>query len=362
VTICAICGINSDNINSEYFSANFYPLKLRFSLYTLQLKNPFGLAHGTRNSTAIVLTQLEHKGIVGFGEASLPPYHGETQQSVVRFLSALTLEKFENPLETEKILKYVNAIAPGNNAAKASVDIALHDLIGKMLNKPCHEYFGVKLTDKKYSSYTIAIDELKTISQKIKEAKEFKILKIKLGTRDDEKIVHIVKNECNKKLYADANQGWSDKSMALEMLHMLKENNFEVVEQPMPVDCEDDDMRWLKEKSPLPLLADEAVKRYSDLEKAQELFHGINIKLMKSTGMAEAHKMILRARELNLKVMIGCMTESSCAILAAAHLSPLADYVDLDGAFLVSNNPFKNPELRDGCIVVPEKPGVGLEL
>lgn len=250
----------------------------------------------------------------------------------------------------------------GNNAAKASVDIALHDLVGKMLNKPCYEYFGLKPGEKKYSSFTIAIDKMDSLPTKIKEAKDFKILKIKLGTKDDEKIVHIVKNETDKKLYADANQGWSDKSMAIERLWMLKENGFEVVEQPMPVDCKDDDMIWLKEKSPLPLLGDEAVKRLDDLEKAKELFHGINIKLMKSTGMAEACKMIVLAREVNMKVMVGCMTETSCAVLAASHLAPLADYVDLDGAFLISNNPFKNPELMDGCISPPEKPGIGIEV
>lgn len=298
--------------------------------------------------------------MIGFGEASLPPYHGETQESVMNFLTQLQLEKFENPLEIDAILKYVDDIAPGNNAAKASVDIALHDLKGKLQNKSCHEYFGIDTTEKKQSSFTIAIDELKNLPQKIKAASDFNILKIKLGTKKDEELVHIVKNETDKKLYADANQGWHDKSMALEMLHMLNENGFEVVEQPMPVDCADDDMRWLKEKSPLLLLADEAAKRYTDLEKTAELFHGINIKLMKSTGMAEAHKMILKARKLNMKVMMGCMTESSCAILAAAHLSPLADYVDLDGAFLISNNPFESPLLENGCVVIPNKTGIGL--
>jgi L-alanine-DL-glutamate epimerase-like enolase superfamily enzyme len=336
-------------------------LKLSFRPYTLELKNPFGLAHGTRNTTAIVLTQLEHKGIIGYGEASLPPYHGETQESVKAFLSRLELEQFENPEETEKILSYVDKIEKGNNAAKASIDIALHDLVGKILRKPCYELFGIKTAEKKLSSYTIAIDELKNLPRKIKEAKDFKILKIKLGTKEDEKIVHIVKNECDKPLYADANQGWNDKSMALEMLYMLKENGFEVAEQPMPVNCADDDMLWLKEKSPLPLLADESIKRFTDLEKAAELFHGINIKLMKSTGIAEAHKMILKARELKMKIMLGCMTETSCAILAASHLASLADYVDLDGPFLINNNPFRNPELIDGCIITPEKPGIGLE-
>lgn len=336
------------------------------------------MAHGTRNTTAIVLTQLEHKGIIGYGEASLPPYHGETQESVAAFLSKLELEQFDNinltpnpspsrrgepdaSTEIAKILSYVDTIEKGNNAAKASIDIALYDLVGKILRKPCYELFGIKTTQKKLSSYTIAIDELRNLPKKIKEAKDFKILKIKLGTTNDEEIVKIVKNETDKRLYADANQGWGDKVQAHELVHILHENGFEVVEQPMPVNCADDDMKWLKEKSPLPLLADESVKRFSDLEKATELFHGINIKLMKSTGMAEAHKMILRARELQMKIMLGCMTETSCAILAASHLASLADYVDLDGPFLISNNPFKNPNLLDGCIITPEKPGIGLE-
>ena len=147
-------------------------MKLSFRPYTLELKNPFGLAHGTRNTTAIVLTQLEHKGIIGYGEASLPPYHGETQESVKAFLSKLELEQFENPEETEKILSYVDKIEKGNNAAKASIDIALHDLVGKILRKPCYELFGIKTAEKKLSSYTIAIDELKNLPRKIKEAKD----------------------------------------------------------------------------------------------------------------------------------------------------------------------------------------------
>ncbi len=336
-------------------------MKLSFRPYTLQLKNPFGLAHGSRNTTPVVLVQLEHKGMIGYGEASLPPYLGETQESAISFLSKTQLEQFQNPLETEKIIAYIDKIEKGNNAAKTAIDIALHDLSGKIQNKSCHELLGIKSAGKVLSSYTIAIDELKNLPRKIKEANNFKILKIKLGTKDDEEIVKIVKNETNKRLYADANQGWNDKELAIDRLHLLKENGFEIVEQPMPVNCNDDDMRWLKEKSPLPLLADEAFKRYADLNKAKDLFHGINVKLMKSTGIMEAVKIIFRARELNLKIMLGCMTETSCAVLAAAHLSSLADYVDLDGPFLISNNPFKNPELIEGEFIIPEKPGIGLE-
>lgn len=337
-------------------------MKISFRSYNLQLKNPFGLAHGSRLETPAVLLQIEHKGITSYGEASLPPYYSETPESVMSFFSKIQLEQFENPLEIEKILSHIDKIENGNNAAKAAVDIALHDLAGKILNKPCHELFGIKNTGKILTSYTIAIDELKNLPHKIKQAASFKILKIKLGSKHDEEVVKIVKNETDKRLYADANQGWKDKIQAHEMLHLLFETGFEIAEQPMPVDSTEDDMYWLKEKSPLIILADESVKRLPDTDKAKYFFHGINIKLMKSTGMAEAYKMVLRARELDMKVMVGCMTETSCATLAASHLAPLADYVDLDGPFLIANNPFINPKLIDGCIVIPRKPGIGVEL
>lgn len=368
-------------------------MKLTYRPYTLQMKRPFGLASGTRSTTPIVLVELEHKGMIGYGEASLPPYYPETQESVMQFLSLLNLAQFEIPLDIEAILKYTDQIAPSNNAAKASVDIALHDLVGKLENVPCRQLFpkapaqldnSGKIQEVAeytnplpfshldpneresrrgpYTCYTIAIDHIASIAEKIKEAEPFKILKIKLGTAHDKEIIKAVSQETDKAIYADANQGWKSKEHALEILHLLKDQGYVMVEQPMPIDCLESDMAWLKENSPLPLLADESVKRLPDMEKAAKLFHGVNIKLMKSTGMAEAYKIILKARELNMQVMVGCMTETSCAIMAAAQLSHLADYVDLDGAFLISNNPFKPPVLVDGRVLVSTKTGIGVEV
>lgn len=188
------------------------------------------------------------------------------------------------------------------------------------------------------TSFTIGIDEPKILKQKISEAGEFKIFKVKLGTTDDKQIVQFIRDETDKPLYVDINQGWTDKYFALEMSEWLHRQNVLLIEQPFyKNDLEKS--AWLTERSPTPIIADESVQRLSDIEKIKNSFNGINIKLMKCTGMNEAYKMILKARENNLKVMMGCMTETSCGISAAAQLSSLVDFTDLDGNLLITNDP-----------------------
>ena len=334
-------------------------LVLRFKPYTLQLKYPFGIAGNTRTTTPIVLTELEYDGVIGYGEASLPPYLGETQESVQLFLSQLSLNHF-SPFEPKEILIYVNNLLPGNTAAKASVDIALHDLFGKLNTIPCYKMFGANPALMPKTSITIGIDTEEVIAKKVNETIGFDILKVKLGSADDKKIINAIRKVTNKALSVDVNQGWKDKHFALEMIHWLNEQNVLFVEQPMPKEMLNE-ISWLRERSPLPIIADESIQRLSDLDNIKNAYHGINIKLMKCAGMYEAKQLIDKARENNLKILIGCMNESSCANMAAAQLAPLADWVDLDGPFLINNNPFKDPEIRDGKIVLSELSGIGLE-
>lgn len=336
-------------------------MKLTFKSELLYFNRPFKISHGIRSFTPIVLTQIEHEGLIGFGEASLPPYLNETQESVFLFLNkaAKLLASYSSSLNLENIITDIDNIAPFNTAAKASLDIALHDLIGKINNKPCWQFFNCNKENTPYTSYTLGLDKIEVMIEKVAEAESFKILKVKLNGENDKNIISEIRNITNKPIVVDVNQGWKNKYLALEMIFWLKDNNVLFVEQPMPKNNLDA-AAWLFERSPLPIFADESIQRYEDMDAVKDCFHGINIKLMKCTGMQEAYKMIKKARELKLQLLIGCMSETSCAVSAAAQLSPLVDFADLDGPLLIANDLFKGIKFLDGKIILNELPGIGL--
>lgn len=337
-----------------------HKLKLKFKPYTLELRHVFTVAANSRTTTPVVLTEVEYDGLTGYGEASMPPYLGESHQTVLEFLSKVDLSKYENPFELDTILGDIDSIAPGNAAAKASVDIALHDLLGKIMNQPWYNIWGINKDKTPFTTFTIGIDTPDVVIQKVREAEEYKILKVKLGRDNDKEMIDTIRSVTNKPLTVDANQGWKDKEEALDMIHWLNERNVLFVEQPMPK-TQPDDLAWLTEHSPLPTMADESVQRLSDVVKVKDIFSGINIKLMKCTGMREAYKMIILARSLGMKVMLGCMTETSCAISAASHLSPLVDWADLDGALLIKNDVFNGTKIIDGKVTLSPLPGIGIK-
>ncbi len=334
-------------------------LKLTFEPYDLQLKHVFTLASSSRTTTPVMLTKIECNGVTGYGEASMPPYLGETQKTAGRFLTALNLTQFTDPFRMEEILEYVDEAMPGNTAAKAAVDIALHDLVGKIMGQPWYKIWGYSPENTPNTSFTIGIDEPDVVKQKVKEAAPYKILKVKLGGPNDKEMVETIRSVTNKPLCVDVNQGWDKKEEALEMVHWLKEKGVEFVEQPLPKNRKDDHA-WLTERSPLPIIGDEAIQRLCDVQEAVGVYSGINIKLMKCTGMREAHKMINLAHTNHLRVMIGCMTETSCAVSAAAQLAPQAEWADLDGNLLISNDPFEGVKIVDGKISLVERPGIGI--
>lgn len=334
-------------------------LKLSFEPYNLQLKHVFTLAGSSRSTTPVMLTKLEFDGITGYGEASMPPYLGESQESAGKFLSALNLQQFTDPFRMDEILEYVDNSAPGNTAAKASVDIALHDLVGKIMGQPWYKIWGLSTEKTPVTSFTIGIDTPEVVRQKVKEAAGFKILKVKLGRDTDREMIETIRSVTDVPMCVDVNQGWKDKKMALDMIFWLKEKGIQYVEQPMPKESRDE-LAWLTQNSPLPVIADEALQRLSDVQAAIGAYSGINIKLMKCTGMREAHKMINLARANKMKVMIGCMTETSCAISAAAQLSPLATWADLDGNLLISNDLYSGMKIVDGKITLNDLPGIGI--
>lgn len=336
-------------------------VKLIWSPYNLMLKYPFTISTYSRTTTPVVLIEIHHNGYVGYGEASLPQYLGETQDSVISFLSRVDLNQFSDLTEIEKILDYIDHIAVGNTAAKASVDIALHDLVGKMMNKPWHELWNLNPRNTPDTTYTIGIDTDDVVKKKTAEvASDFNILKIKLGGNDDKRMIEVIRSVTDLPLAIDANQGWKDRVEALDMVHWLKEHGVVLIEQPM-LKTDLEGSAWLTAHSPLPIFADESVQRLADMEKIKGAFSGINIKLMKCTGMNEAYKMMQLAPSLGFDVMLGCMTETSCAISAASQLSPAVNFADLDGALLITNDCFDGTKIKNGKIILNNLPGIGVE-
>jgi L-Ala-D/L-Glu epimerase len=335
-------------------------MTFRFKPYELQLKHIFTLASGSRTTTPVMLTEIEYEDITGYGEASMPPYLGESHQTADLFLNKVDLTKFASPFLIEDIMAYVDRLAPGNYAAKASVDIALHDLVGKLMKQPWFRIWGLNPDSTPNTSFTIGIDKPEVVKEKVREASSYKILKVKLGQGNDKEMIRSVRSVTNTLICVDVNQGWTDRQMALEMAQWLKEQGVVFIEQPMPKTAYDD-IAWLTQNSPLPIIADEAIQTIGDFKKIQGVYSGINVKLMKCGGLLAAYKMISMARALDMKVMIGCMTETSCAVSAAAQLSPLVDWADLDGNLLISNDVFEGIVIKDGKIILPDKPGIGIE-
>ncbi len=332
---------------------------LRYRPYTLEMKHVFTVASFSRATTPVVLTQLEFDGLVGYGEASMPPYLGESHESVLAFLDMVDLSGFSDPFLTSDILAYVDHLALKNTAAKAALDIALHDLLGKAMEQPWHKIWGYNPANTPNTSFTIGIDTADVVRQKVREAAPCKIIKVKLGLDTDKMMIETIREITDKPLCADVNQGWKNRDEALEMAHWLTERGVVFLEQPMPKE-QIDDNAWLTENSPIPTVGDEAVQRLEDVRKAHGVYSGINIKLMKCTGMREAHQMVGLARALDMKVMLGCMTETSCAISAAAQLSPVVDWADLDGALLINNDVYQGMDVMDGKVVLPHAPGIGI--
>jgi L-alanine-DL-glutamate epimerase-like enolase superfamily enzyme len=351
---------DKQDFNSKIL-ALIFDMQLTYQPYQLLLKHPFTIAKFSRTSTPLMLVQISHEGQTGYGEASMVPYMGESHQSASEFLNKLDISRFVYPFDYEAIVHYLDSIAPGNPAIKAAIDIALHDLDGKLQNQPCWKLLGSDPAKMPVTSYTIGIDTKAVIIQKVKEAEGLKVIKVKLGRDSDKELIQTIRSHTDVPLYVDANQGWTDRKQSLDLIYWLKEQGVQLIEQPM-LKTDIDGNAWLTEHSPIPIIGDEAVQRLADVQKAKGVYHGINIKLMKCAGMYEAQHMIKMAREMNLKILIGCMSETSCATLAAAALAPQCDWADLDGPLLTTNNPYQMPEMAAGKWILNNKPGLGLML
>lgn len=337
-------------------------MKLSFEPYELQLRHTFTVASYSRKTTPDVQVKIDYDGFTGYGEASMPPYLGQTVDSVCRFLQKVDLGQFSDPFMIDDILTRVDSLSEGDSAAKAAVDIALHDLVGKLIGQPWYRIWGLNPDKTPDTTFTIGIDTPEVVREKTREcAGKFRILKVKVGLEGDKQMIETVREITDLPIAVDANQGWKDRNEALEMICWMKEHGVVMVEQPMPKEMLDDNA-WLTAHSPLPTFADEAVQRLRDIPSIKGAYTGINIKLMKCTGMREAWNMLGYAKAEGMRAMLGCMTETSCAVSAAAQLSPAVDFADLDGNLLISNDRFEGMTVVEGKITLPDRPGIGIEL
>ncbi len=327
----------------------------------LNLKHTWTIARNSSDFKDNVFVRIERDGIVGYGEAAPNVRYGEDAATTTqRMNEAKAIFQTNDWHHFVNIKTALDKTMLDQSCAKCAMDIALMDWVGKKLNAPLYRLFGLDKSQTPRTSFSIGIDTPEVIKQKIKEAEAYPLLKIKVGKDNDAEILDTVRNVTDKPLRVDANEGWKTREVALEKIKWLETMGVELIEQPMPATMTEEH-RWLRERVNMPIIADEAVKSAADIPKIAEAYDGINIKLMKSGGVQEALTMIHMARALGMKIMIGCMIESSVAITAAAHLTPLIDWADLDGNLLISNDPFKGVEVKEGKLVLNDKPGLGVE-
>lgn len=321
----------------------------------LQLRHTFRIARGASDVRRNVVVEVEHDGRVGLGEAAPILRYGEDQDSA----AAAVAEMGARLGDPERFADAARrAAVSGQAAAEAAVDTALYDLAGQRMGVPLHALFGLDPWLGPPSSFTIGMDAPDVVAQKVREASDYEILKVKMGSDDDREVLTAVRDVTDRPVRVDANEGWTPAS-ARERLQWLATMGVEFVEQPLPA-AQLEETRALRRESPLPFFADESVHRAEDIPRLAGAFDGINIKLMKCGGIGEALRMIAVARAHGLKVMLGCMIESSIAITAAAHLLPLVDAADLDGSALVANDPYEGAVMKGGRLVLPDAPGLGV--
>ncbi len=334
-------------------------MNLRYHAFDLELKHTFTIARGSQDVSRVVFIELEHDGITGYGEASPSERFNETPDSVIEYIKRIDIEKISNLFNIERNVAYLESLSSKDYSARAAIDIAMYDWVGKALGVPLYKLWGLSPDDTPKTSFTIGIDSPDVLEKKVREAEEYPFLKIKLDGTNDEEIMKTIRSVTDKVLRVDVNEGWTIREIALEKMLWLQREGVEFIEQPMPAQ-QLLDTAWLRERASLPVIADENVVSVYDVPKLRGAFDGINIKLMKCGGLNAALKMIYSAKSMKMKIMMGCMVESSVAISAAAQLSPLLDYADLDGNLLIKNDPFEGVTVHEGRLVLPDKPGIGV--
>ena len=334
---------------------------LEIKIKHLDLAHTWTIARGSADYKENVFVKLEQGGICGFGEAAPNVRYGESAAlTVTRMKAAAPVFEQHDLFHFEELAAALAETIRDQSCARAGLEMALLDWVGKALQAPLYRMWGLNPARAPLTSFSIGIDSPEVIQAKVEEAADYPILKIKLGMGDDEAVLGAVRRVTDRPLRVDANEGWLNKEEALEKIRWLADQNVEFVEQPLPAAMVEE-TAWLRERAPLPIVADEAVKTAADIPKVAHAYDGINIKLMTSGGLLEALRMIHLARALDLKIMLGCMIESSLAISAAAQLAPYTDWIDLDGNLLLREDPFRGVRIERGKVLYNELPGLGVE-
>jgi L-alanine-DL-glutamate epimerase-like enolase superfamily enzyme len=333
---------------------------LETEIVRLRLRHTWTTTMSSSEHRDTLQVRLVRDGVTGIGEgAPIVRYHESAQGAREAVASTRDVVLSGDPWRVETFLGEAFRRLEGQYAARAALDIALHDWIGKKLGIPVYRLLGLDPANAPLTTFSIGIDTPETTREKVREAAEFPVLKVKVGLDTDEATIEAVRAVTGKPLRVDANEGWKDKETAIRKIEWLASKGVELVEQPMPAAMLEE-AAWVRERSPIPVFADEACLRASSIPPLAGAYHGVNVKLDKAGGLREGLRMIHTARACGLEVMLGCMISSSASTTAAAHLSPLVDYADLDGHLLVANDPWEGVAVRDGRLVLPDRPGLGL--
>lgn len=335
------------------------PLRMNVEVLKLHTKHPFVIARGGQSDHRTVWVRLtDAEGQEGWGEAAPSKFYGETVESVLAALEVYGTMLPTDPFNLEDAERSWEAKLRGNGSARAALSAALHDLVGKRLGVPLYRLWGLNPCLAPGSTFTIGLDTPDRIKAKVREAEQFPILKVKLGTDQDIEILRAIREATDKEIRVDANCGWTVKR-AIRMLPILDEFGVTVLEQPLPPH-DHEGLAAISAQADIPVIADESCLAAVDIPPLVGKVDGINIKLAKCGGLREALRMIAVARAHGLMVMVGCMIESSLGITAAAHVTPLVDIVDLDGAALLVDDPFVGAHIEGGQVTLPTGPGLGV--
>lgn len=341
-------------------AAGAAPPRIEFKSRTLRLKHTWTTVMSSSAARDTFHVEYTRDGVTGRGEgAPIIRYQESAAQAIARLERERAWLEAADPWQFTKVMNQVFKRVESNFAAKAALDIALLDWVGQRLGIPVYRLFGLDPADAPVTTFSIGIDTAEVIRQKVREAAEYPVLKIKVGLDNDEEIISAVRSITGKPLRVDANEGFKSKEQAVEKILWLEKQGIEFMEQPLPA-ANLEDMNWIRKRVNVPIIADESCLHPEDIPRLAPHFDGVNIKIDKCGGLLEGWRMIQMARALGLKTMLGCMISSSCAITAAAHLSPLVDYADLDGHLLISNDPFHGVDVVKGKLVLPAAPGLGL--
>ena len=336
-------------------------MKMTLRSFELPLRHEFRIAYGSSTMQSSVLVELEHDGHRGYGEATKSAYYGVTIDGMIEVIeSARGVIEAADPCRPELLWEELQAALPDAPFAQCAVDCAAYDLWGKLLGEPVWKLWGLDTATCPVSNYTIGIDTIEVMLAKMDEFPGWPVYKIKLGTKEDIEIIRALREHTDAKFRVDANCGWTADE-TIRNAPILKELGVEFIEQPLPADAWED-MKRVHDESVLPVIADESCRIESDVAECDGYFHGVNVKLTKCGGLTPGRRMILDARRRGLKVMVGCMVESSVGIAAIAQVLPMLDYVDMDGALLLNGDVAEGVTIEKGHVIYPDRPGSGIKL